>query len=48
MKIVESMKQSDFLLKHGGNEINKTKNIFGYTPLLDDFSNCSVLTVLGK
>ena len=45
---VESNKQADFFLKFGSDEVDKTRNIFGYSPLINDFSNCSVLTVLGK
>lgn len=42
---VSSMKQRDFLLKYGADEVNKTKGWSGYSPLTDDFGNCSVLTI---
>ena len=42
---VLSMKQRDFLLKYGSEEVNKTKGWSGYSPLIDDFGNCSVLTI---
>ena len=40
-----AMKQRDFLLKYGLDEVNKTKGWFGYSPLIGDFGNCSVLTI---
>lgn len=41
-----ALKQSDFLLKYGSNEVDKTKSwLTGFSPLVDDFGNCSVLTV---
>lgn len=44
---VTSMKQSEFLLKHGMQEIQQTKSwLTGYSPLIDDFGNCSVLEVM--
>ena len=44
--VVRVQSQSDFLQQFGSNEIQKTKSwITGYTPLLHDFSNCSVLTI---
>ena len=42
---VHVWKQHQFLLKYGENEVFATKSITGYTPLLEDFSNCSILTV---
>jgi len=42
---VHFMKQNEFLLMYGPNEVNHTRNWFGYTPLLEDFTNCSVLCV---
>lgn len=42
---VSAMKQRDFLIEYGGpDEVDKTKGLFGYSPLIDDFGNCSVLT----
>jgi len=41
------MKQSDFLLKYGVNEIKQTRSwMTGYSPLVDDFGNCSFLTIV--
>jgi len=41
-----ALKQSDFLLKYGSNEVDNTKSwLTGFSPLVDDFGNCSVLTV---
>mmetsp|Transcript_1562 Transcript_1562/g.3342 ORF Transcript_1562/g.3342 Transcript_1562/m.3342 type:complete len:465 (-) Transcript_1562:1286-2680(-) len=40
-----AMKQSDFLMKYGSGEVNKTKGWTGYSPLTNDFGNCSVLAV---
>jgi hypothetical protein len=40
-----AMKQRDFLLRYGLDEVNKTKGYFGYSPLISDFGNCSVLTI---
>ena len=40
-----AMKQRDFLLKYGPDEVNKTRGWSGYSPLVDDFGNCSVLTI---
>lgn len=43
----KAMKQSDFLMKYGSTEVNKTKSwLTGYSPLINDFGNCSVLTVI--
>jgi hypothetical protein len=43
---VLSMKQSEFLLKYGMKEIQQTKSwLTGYSPLIDDFGNCSVLVI---
>lgn len=43
---VNVMKQSEFLLKYGNEEVEQTRGwLTGYTPLLEDFSNCSVLTI---
>jgi SAM-dependent MidA family methyltransferase len=40
------MKQADFLLENGLAEVESTKSwLTGYSPLIHDFSNCSVLTV---
>lgn len=41
---VQAMKQSDFLVKYGSDEVDKTKGWTGYSPLTNDFGNCSVLT----
>lgn len=39
-------KQADFLQRFGPEQVNATKSwLTGYTPLVDDFVNCSVLTV---
>eukprot|EP00984_Skeletonema_dohrnii_P011974 scaffold4817_cov123-Skeletonema_dohrnii-CCMP3373.AAC.8 len=42
---VAAMKQNDFLLQYGLDEVNKTKSWAGYSPLINDFGNCSVLAV---
>ena len=42
---VLAMKQRDFLLKYGHDEVYKTKGWTGYSPLVDDFGNTSVLTI---
>jgi len=42
---VATMKQNDFLLQYGLDEVNKTKSWTGYSPMIEDFGNCSVLTV---
>ena len=39
-------KQADFLQTYGDKDIEATKSwLTGYTPLLEDFGNCSILTV---
>ena len=39
-------KQADFLERYGASHVRKTKSwLTGYTPLLQDFVNCSVLTI---
>jgi len=43
-----AMKQREFLLKYGYDEIQKTKAWSNYSPLIDDFGNCSVLTIIPK
>lgn len=43
-----AMKQRDFLLKYGYGEVQKTKAWSNYSPLTDDFGNCSVLTITPK
>ena len=43
--VSSSVKQRDFLLKYGADEVNKTKGWSGYSPLTDDFGNCSILTI---
>ena len=46
---ISSMKQRDFLLKHGSQEVSQTKSwLTGYSPLIDDFGNCSVFEVLPR
>jgi hypothetical protein len=41
---VRVMKQSSFLLEYGSNLVDETRHSWtGYTPLLEDFSNCSVM-----
>jgi len=43
---VNVTKQSEFLETYGKEEVEQTKSwLTGYTPLLNDFGNCSVLTV---
>lgn len=43
---VSAMKQHTFLLKHGRTEVEQTKSwLTGYSPLIHDFGNCSVLEV---
>jgi SAM-dependent MidA family methyltransferase len=39
---VETMKQADFLVKYGPEQVDQTRSWTGYTPMLDDFSNYSV------
>lgn len=47
--IVEVHKQSQFLATMGPEQLKCTKGwLTGYSPLLDDFSNCSVLTIMNK
>jgi len=44
--VVCARKQSEFLLEYGKKELEGTRSYWtGYTPLLEDFSNCSVLTI---
>ena len=46
---VQVQKQSEFLQQYGPEQVQSTKSwISGHTPLLHDFSNCSVLTVAPK
>ena len=46
---VSVQKQADFLAATGPDIVEKTKSwVTGYTPLLNDFANCSVLTVKNK
>jgi hypothetical protein len=42
---ITAMKQNDFLLQYGFDEVNKTKSWTGYSPLIHDFGNCSVLAI---
>ncbi|KAL3791283.1 hypothetical protein HJC23_000900 [Cyclotella cryptica] len=43
---VLSMKQNEFLLKYGKSEVERTRSwLTGYSPLIHDFANCSVLEV---
>lgn len=42
---VTALKQRDFLLKYGPDEVHKTKGWTGFSPLVNDFGNCSVLAV---
>jgi len=44
---VETMKQADFLARYGSDQVDQTRSwIAGYTPLLEDFSNYSVVTAV--
>ncbi|KAL7530837.1 hypothetical protein ACHAWF_003535 [Thalassiosira exigua] len=43
-----SMKQKDFLMKYGTAEVDKTKGWTGYSPLIHDFGNCSVLLATSR
>jgi hypothetical protein len=44
---VSHMKQSEFMLKYGKHEVDQTKSwLTGYSPLINDFGNCSVLEVI--
>ena len=44
--VVSVHKQADFLLKHGPEQVAATTSwLTGYSPMVDDFANCSVLTV---
>ena len=45
---VETMKQADFLVKYGSNQVDQTRNWMGYTPLLEEYSNASVVTAVAK
>ena len=39
-------KQNEFLERYGPEEVEATKSWWtGYSPLLEDFTNCSVLTI---
>lgn len=43
---VTTMKQSQFLERYGVDEVKATKSwLTGYSPLIHDFGNCSVLTI---
>jgi hypothetical protein len=42
---VAAMKQKDFLLQYGIDEVNRTTSWTGYSPMINDFGNCSVLVV---
>lgn len=42
---VDVRKQNDFLALYGPKEVEETKSWTGFSPLLHDFSNCSVLNV---
>ena len=43
---VNVMKQSEFLSSFGQEEVENTRSwLTGYTPLLEDFTNCSVMTI---
>jgi len=43
---VNVLKQSDFLQLYGPEQVNATKSwLTGFSPMLHDFANCSVLTV---
>ena len=42
---VAALKQRDFLLRYGAAEVERTRGWSGYSPLVDDFGNCSVLVV---
>jgi hypothetical protein len=45
-QIVKVESQSEFLQRYGPEEVEATKSwLTGHTPLIHDFSNCSVLTV---
>lgn len=45
-RTVQVLKQSDFLQSFGPSHVKATKSwLTGHTPLLHDFSNCSVLTL---
>ncbi len=44
--VVQVQKQADFLQTHGPEQVEQTKSwLTGYSPLVDDFANCSVLTM---
>lgn len=40
-----TMKQRDFLTRYGPVEVEKTKGWTGYSPMINDFGNCSVLVI---
>ena len=44
--VVKTFKQAQFLEKYGAEEVKATKSwLTGYSPLIHDFGNCSVLTI---
>ena len=44
-----TMKQADFFQKYGSEQVDQTRNWFGgYTPILEDFSNYSVITAVAR
>ena len=48
-KVVTVETQAEFLQRYGHNEVRGTRSwLTGYTPLLHDFTNCSVLSVTNK
>jgi len=43
---VRIFKQREFMIEFGGDEIDKTRGFLGgYSPLVEEFGNCSILTV---
>ena len=43
--VTKVQKQADFLLSYGPDQVAATKSwLTGFTPMLGDFGNCSVLT----
>ena len=47
--VTEVQKQSEFLERYGPEHVRATESwLTGYTPLLHDFTNCSVLTITNE
>ncbi len=40
-----AVKQHEFLMKYGSDEVDRTKGWTAYSPMINDFGNCSVLVI---